>query len=526
MQRSKIMFNRKFLNLIVSLMVLTTLVFGGSIKATAMPMDPTDETKVPHYFGPYPNWANSPFTLPDVQVVITGDGSGAEAVATVGANGVITGLSITNPGHNYSNAKVNILGSGTGATADVTIVKKGAVVAVTVDQPGSGYTAPVVTFSSGTATATAYGGVDQVTVTSGGSGYTFPTVEFDLPDAPDGVQATGHVVMDQNGTITSVVVDTPGSGYSFAPGVAIHNGTLYDPIAGATLVTATTSLSISSIVLDSFGADYNNPPIVDITDPTGTGALATAVLDNGIISTITLKKAGSGYLTTGGIQKFVDTLPGLGPTAANNLGQYIPVAVADKTTFPGADYYEIGVVQYQEQMHSDLPATMLRGYVQLETSVVTGKHIALPGGKLGVDNPHFLGPTIVAQRDRPVRITFYNLLPTGAAGDLFLPVDSTIMGSGEAQMSPATYDPVPATGGDVMDAVRNPMCSDGPKMADCFKDNRATLHLHGGNVPWISDGTPHQWITPAGENTAWPEGVSVESVPDMVGASKPANVPD
>jgi hypothetical protein len=283
---------RKFLNVLVSLMVLTTLLFGGSIKATAMPMSPTDETKVPHYFGPYPNWANSPFTLPDVQVVITGDGTGAEAVATVGANGIITDLAVTNPGHNYSNAKVDILGTGSGATADVTIVKKGAVVAVTVDQPGSGYTAPVVTFSDGAAAATAYGGVDQVMVTNGGASYAFPTVEFDLPDGPDGVQATGHAEMDANGTITAVIVDSPGSGYSFAPGVAIHNGTLYDPIAGATLATATTSVSISEIVLDAFGADYNNPPTVDITDPTGMGALATAVLDNGIISAITLKKPG------------------------------------------------------------------------------------------------------------------------------------------------------------------------------------------------------------------------------------------
>ena len=49
----------------------------------------------------------------------------------------------------------------------------------------------------------------------------------------------------------------------------------------------------------------------------------------------------------------------------------------------------------------------------------------------------------------------------------------------------------------------------------CFKQNRATLHLHGGITPWISDGTPHQWITPAGEDTDWPQGVSVGNVPDM-----------
>ena len=122
------------------------------------------------------------------------------------------------------------------------------------------------------------------------------------------------------------------------------------------------------------------------------------------------------------------------------------------------------------------------------------------------------------------RITFYNLLPTGAAGDLFLPVDSTIMGSGEADHA-HPYDPVPmpTTAGTVMDDVRNPMCSEYPKMDDCFKDNRATLHLHGGNTPWISDGTPHQWVTPANETTMWPEGVSVENVPDMIGVP---GVPD
>ena len=71
-----------------------------------------------------------------------------------------------------------------------------------------------------------------------------------------------------------------------------------------------------------------------------------------------------------------------------------------------------------------------------------------------------------------------------------------------------------------MDEVRNPLCTQidpvtGLKIDMCFKDNRATLHLHGGISPWISDGTPHQWITPADESTPWPQGVSVGNVPDM-----------
>jgi FtsP/CotA-like multicopper oxidase with cupredoxin domain len=507
------------------------LALGLGQMTVAMPASPVDETKVPHYFGPYPNWANSPFTLPDAQVVITGNGTGATAEATVGANGVITAITVTDGGSGYTNAKVDIIGSGTGAMASATIVRKGAVVAVTVNTPGTGYTAPVVSFTDGAgsgASATAYGGVENnIQIISGGSGYTFPTVDFDLPDRPNGVQATGHAVMDAGGTITAVVVDTPGSGYSTAPGMTIRDGTIFDPVlpSGSGVVTTSPTLFIGEMVVEAPGSGYLNPPGVTITDPNGSGATATAALDNGVISAITVSKPGSGYLTPGGIRKFVDTLPGLTSAGANNLGQYIPLAVADTTTFPGADYYEIAVVEYQEQMHSDLPPTTLRGYVQLETSVVAGSHYPLPGGKFGVDKPHYLGPAIVAQRDRPVRITFYNLLPTGSAGDLFLPVDSTIMGSGEGNMTDA-YDPVPATGGTVMDAARNPMCNEYPKMSDCFKDNRATLHLHGGNVPWISDGTPHQWITPAGETTPWPQGVSVQSVPDMVGAGRPAGVPD
>jgi hypothetical protein len=59
---------------------------------------------------------------------------------------------------------------------------------------------------------------------------------------------------------------------------------------------------------------------------------------------------------TGGMRKFVNDLPGLGAGAANSLGQYIPVAVPDTTTYPGSDYYVIELDEYTEQMHSDLPA--------------------------------------------------------------------------------------------------------------------------------------------------------------------------
>lgn len=212
------------------------------------------------------------------------------------------------------------------------------------------------------------------------------------------------------------------------------------------------------------------------------------------------------------LRKFVDKLPGLGSENKNALGQYIPVAVPDTTTYQGSDYYEIAVVQYTEKMHSDLPATTNRGYVQLSTSVVPGnkvlltqdgtKPILMPDSSqaVGVDKPHFMGPAIIADSGKPVRIKFYNLLPKGAEGNLFIPVDTTVMGAGMGSMS-----------------------MNGGTMEENYTQNRANIHLHGNNTVWISDGTPHQWITPAGEATHYPQGVSVVDVPDMGNVSSPTD---
>ena len=490
-------------------------------------------------------------------------GAGAAAEATVGANGAITGLTITNPGHDYASANVAITGAGSGATAEAVVQTSGAVTGISVGNGGAGYTAPSVTITGGgattDATAHALGGVDVVSIVVPGEGYKFPTVDFDLPDDPNGLQAQGHATCaapypDCNLgtdtavlTVTGVVVDSSGSGYATAPAVVIRDGTQFDPInhdpATFTEATAAATLTLQSVVVDTFGAGYTSAPTVDFTDiGSGTGASATAATDFGTIIGLNLLTPGSGYITAGGIKKFVDGLPGLTEAGANNLGQYIPVAQPDTQTFPGTDYYVIGVMQYRERMSSSLPTqgTLLRGYVQLSTGVIPGKQVPLvqdnldgttspvmmPDGvtqAVGVDNPHYLGPTIVASKDRAVRIVFYNLLPTGAEGDLFLPTDSTLMGSGAG---PQAMPPA-ADFGTVMDEIRNPICSEYPKSdMDCFVDNRATLHLHGGVTPWISDGTPHQWITPANQSTPWPEGVSVENVPDMVGASRPTGVPD
>jgi FtsP/CotA-like multicopper oxidase with cupredoxin domain len=415
-------------------LVLALLMLAGRLGFCQI----ADPTKIPHYFGPYPNWANSPLTTVDANIQLTdtcgnGAGTGATAVASVDSKGAITGITVTNQGTGYTCppnvAIASTYGSGAAAHATFT-ASSGYVSAITLVNGGTNYFAPVVT------------------VTGNGTG------------------ATADATIDPySGTITGIALTNPGTGYTSA------------------------SISIS----DSGG--------------TGTGAMATAAVSTATIAVV-VDAAGIGYRTPGGLRKFVDTLPGLGPSAANNLGQYVSVAHPDTKSYPGSDYYEIAVVEYSRKLHSDLPATKLRGYVQLNYGTdASGSNTIAP------DPPQFLGATIIATKDRPVRILFRNKLAIGADGNLFLPVDTTMMGAG---MGPDMGGMKETDSSSVFDGVRNPMCGmTGAKPMACYTENRATLHLHGGITPWISDGTPHQWTVPAGESTMYQKGVSVSYVPDM-----------
>jgi hypothetical protein len=256
------------------------------------------------------------------------------------------------------------------------------------------------------------------------------------------------------GTITSYTLISPGSGYT-NPQVVIADITG----AGATATATFDSTGAITGIIGSATPNYTMPQvsIVDVgvggslgtpmcggagQVACGAGALATAVI-------------GPPFTAGTGMLKFQDALPDLKSA----------IAVADQTTFPGSDFYVIGLVQYQAQFHTNLPPTTPRGYCQLANTASTT-----------CASQSYLGPVILAQKNRPVRVLFKNMPPTGTGGNLFIPMDDTYMGANDLQ-------------------------------------NRATLHLHGGATPWISDGTPHQWTSPIGEIAE--KGVSTESVPDM-----------
>ena len=177
------------------------------------------------------------------------------------------------------------------------------------------------------------------------------------------------------------------------------------------------------------------------------------------------------------LAKFVDTLPGL--NAPNTLGNYIPIAVPDTITYPGSRLLR----DLRGPVHSEVPP---RSGAHHSARLRADQQRHRPGSATTPSRRRrscIWGPQIITKKDRPVRIKFTNALPLNEAGNLFVPVDRTVMGSG--------YGPLGA---------------DAPTPNKNYSDNRAVIHLHGGHTPWISDGTPHQWITPAGREHFVPEG--------------------
>lgn len=133
----------------------------------------------------------------------------------------------------------------------------------------------------------------------------------------------------------------------------------------------------------------------------------------------------------------------------------IPVALPDGTrTFTGsrlvANHYTIDINEFKDQLHPSLPPTTLWGYNPTRALGV--------GVGATVPQKH-LGGIIIAQKGVPTQITFRNNLPNTH----ILPVDTSIQGS----------DPTVA-------------------------QNRTATHLHGGLVPWISDGGPFNFWDPQG----------------------------
>jgi spore coat protein A, manganese oxidase len=135
------------------------------------------------------------------------------------------------------------------------------------------------------------------------------------------------------------------------------------------------------------------------------------------------------------LQKYVDLLPI--PTSFFGFA-YAPTGL----NAAGAPHYDIAASAFFQKLHRDLPATYLWGY----------------GGT-------FPSRTIEATVGSPIEVSWINnLLPTDVH-----PIASAIDRTNVGGMTDMNGLPWP--------------------------DQRITTHVHGGHVPWTSDGGPKTWYT-------------------------------
>ena len=167
------------------------------------------------------------------------------------------------------------------------------------------------------------------------------------------------------------------------------------------------------------------------------------------------------------LQKFAQPMRSVGPGG-------IPVALPDGTAAPvtGAVHYSFNIGQYTDQLHPMLGPTTLWGY---SPSQALGE---------GAFPKRHLGGIIVAQRGVPIQLTFTNNLPPNH----ILPVDISDL----AMAVGGFPDAAAKFGGDGY--------------------NAACVHCHGGLVPWISDGGPMAWFTPASSGGEYGPSIANASV--------------
>ena len=207
------------------------------------------------------------------------------------------------------------------ATASATVFN-GRVSTVTVTDSGAGYTTnlPVTITGGGGSGATGValqvgGSINQIRITGGGSGYTqSPTVTIAPPETPplvvscapsqdlrfDGLtpgiyyelqHRMGEAWIPQQSRIlvsgTSLTLSTLDRGeYSLGPGIPYR--------AAAASVVVLDGVVLRVDMLD-FGQGYQKTPVVSISDSTGTGARAEAVMNQGSMVAVRVLAQGRGY---------------------------------------------------------------------------------------------------------------------------------------------------------------------------------------------------------------------------------------
>jgi hypothetical protein len=258
----------------------------------------------------------SGYLLPPTVTITDPTGTGAVAFAVLDESLTVAGIVLANPGSGYTNPTFTLTpgftGTATASYAGMSNFLSGQVTGLTVTSQGSGYTNPVVTIAppatfnggylaptftlpfnsqfaaSASATMGSNGTVAGIAVTTGGSGYSAPPTVTITGGGGSGATAAATVI---NGVVTGITVLNPGSGYTSLPTI-----TLSSPNLQATATAVAGQITSISVPAGAGGSGYLSAPAVTIIDPNGTGATATAIITNGVVTGITVTNPGSGYV--------------------------------------------------------------------------------------------------------------------------------------------------------------------------------------------------------------------------------------
>lgn len=155
----------------------------------------------------------------------------------------------------------------------------------------SGLSINAASGSGATFQAITVGAVTSVTITAPGTGYaSAPSVTFSEPEDPpagSNIQvraATGYALI-AGAAVTAIVITDAGFGYTSAPSITIGAGT-----TTATATAIITKSFISGFIKISGGFDYQEAPQVQITGGNGSGATATALVNNSNLSVNSIER--------------------------------------------------------------------------------------------------------------------------------------------------------------------------------------------------------------------------------------------
>jgi len=151
---------------------------------------------------------------------------------------------------------------------------------------------PAVEVATATANIASY--VDRIRVDQAGAGYT--SVEVSV-----GGNATAHAIIGAGGSITEIIIDDPGSGYTSAPAVSISGEDETTP-AKATAFIKSEVVSVT-VPAGGSGLGYTfTPAVTFIPNGSGAGAEAYAEVTDGVVTNVVVTNGGDGYVKAPAVQ--------------------------------------------------------------------------------------------------------------------------------------------------------------------------------------------------------------------------------